>query len=289
MGAASRASRGPTCENDVPVPPPRVKVFVRSFESIAIDETVLAFPPPFVASAPNPGAFEHWWKLLQFFFALEDPADFPPLSAPISDTDLQLLQRYVLMAEEMAESGQLNADDVVTIRLPDHGSGSEEVDATFSKNEIARGFTALFRQFDDPNEPASFSRVLKVLSRVNELANDPATVERRARLKAWRVARGRLEGTTLKVLVGQKLRDEGRMPPGIPGEGDMSPMMLISKYQYGEMIHWGDERSVLEAAADDPFARAKLRMDFLHAAVGLTHLYLGFALVVRASLATPVR
>ena len=67
----------------------------------------------------------------------------------------------------------------------------------------------------------------------------------------------------------------------------MSPETLISTFQYGDLIHWTDKRSVIEAADSDPFQRALLRMDFLEAATGLTHVYLGFSLVVRAALNAP--
>lgn len=87
--------------------------------------------------------------------------------------------------------------------------------------------------------------------------------------------------------LGQKLRDQGRMPSGIPGEGGMSPETLISAYQYGDLIHWTDKRSVIDAVAGDPFQQAWQRLAFLEAVTGPAHLYIGFSLVVRAALNMP--
>ena len=63
----------------------------------------------------------------------------------------------------------------------------------------------------------------------------------------------------------------------------MSPVQVISAYQYGDLIHWDDD-SKLVAVANDPLLHARRRIDFLEAVVGLAHVYLGFSLVVQAAL-----
>jgi hypothetical protein len=94
-------------------------------------------------------------------------------------------------------------------------------------------------------------------------------------------------GENLRVRVGQRLQEDGRWPDGaFPGQSSdrvLGPEQLISAYQCGDLIHWGDKRSVLEAAAADPFESAWQRMLFLHAVGGLAHLYLGFAVLVQAA------
>jgi len=145
-----------------------------------------------------------------------------------------------------------------------------------------RGFATLFRQFDSPKESAGFLQIQRVLREADAAYPDDRSNERLARLKAWGKARGRLHGTNLKVLVGQKLRSQGRMPARIPREEEMSPEQLISGYQYGDLIHWDDDSTLL-AVASDPFLQIKQQMAFLEAVAGLIHIYLGFSLLVRAA------
>ncbi len=260
-----------------------VTVYGRSFEVLATEHTVLRFPPPLVERASNASGFEFWWKMLEFVFGLPDPASFPALPTLPSGRGLDSLRRYVAAAEEMADSSLLNGEDSITVRPHDDGSG-ERVESAFSSKEITRGFTTLFRQFDSSDERAGFLQVQRILREANVAAADGLADERAAVLGAWGKARGRLRPHNLKVRVGQKLRDEGRMPNAIPGEDRDSPEMVISAYQYGDLIHWGAKSTHIESAESDPFAHALQRMDFLEAAVGLTHVYLGFALVVQAAL-----
>jgi hypothetical protein len=260
-----------------------IRVVARSFESLATDSTTLRFPAPLAERAANPAGFEFWWKMLEFVFELPDPARFPKLGMTPGGGDLAALRRYVTAAEEMAESDLLNAEDAFTVHVADGGAGIEHVDTTFTSNEVTRGFTTLFRQFDSGNEPASFLQAQRILREADLAAPDVRSSERLAQLKLWGRARGNLRAENLKVRVGQKLRAAGRWADGIPGEGTTSPETLISLYQYGELIHWRETGSILEPAAD-PFEYAMQRMAFLNAATGLTHVYLGFSLLVRAAL-----
>ena len=267
--------------------PPRpgtVQVVARSFESLATSATKLRFPAPLAELAANPAGFEFWWKMFEFVFQLPDPATFPALSAAPTGRDLAVLRRYIAGAREMAESALLSGDDAFTVHVADGGAGIERVDTTFTSKEITRGFTALFRQFDSPQEPAGFLQVQRVLREANTAADDAHAAARVTQLKAWGKARSYLRAENLKVRVGQKLRDQGQWPLPIPGEGTMSPETIISTYQYGDLIHWDDSK-VLHEAATDPFEHAMQRMAFLEAATGLTHVYLGFSLVVQAALA----
>jgi len=266
--------------------PEFITVSGRSFEVLAVDDTVLRYPAPLRERAPNKEAFDFWWKMLEFVFALPDPSCFPALPTMPSGNDLAALARYVSAAEEMAESTVLSGKDAMTVHVADGGSGIERIETTFAPNESVRGFTTLFRQFDtnDGGEAASFSQAQRILREANGAAGDEHVDMRSELLSIWGKARRSLRSYPLKVRVGQKLREEGRMPAGIPGEDRMSPETLVSAYQYGDLIHWTEQRSVIEAVADDPYLRASQRMDFLEAVTGPTHVYLGFSLLVRAAL-----
>jgi hypothetical protein len=60
--------------------------------------------------------------------------------------------------------------------------------------------------------------------------------------------------------------------------------MLISIYNYGEDIHWGDKRDQVAAWDASPFDSAWMRMACFEAMAGLAHVYLGFAQLVDAVL-----
>lgn len=263
-----------------------IRVEARSFEWLATSTTKLRFPAPLASRAPDPDGFEFWWKMLEFVFALPAPETFPSLSKPPKQADSAILERFIHTAEELAESNLLSGRNEMTVNIADGGLG-ESVETQFATSEITRGFTTLFRQMhsSEKSDPARFVRVHEILKTTTDRANDDQTDERLEQLDAWKKARASLLQENLKVRVGQKLRAEGRMPNGIPGEGQMSPQTLISAYQYGDLIHWGHQRDKLEVVKDDPFEDAMQRMSFLDAAAGLSHLYMGFSLVVRSALA----
>lgn len=258
-----------------------VTVEAVSYESLALD-TRLSFPPPLADRSQRPEAFAFWWKLMQFVFDLPPPATFPSLPALPASADLDALKRYTKAADDMAESAILGGGDRINLHIGD--DGQEHVETNFSSNELARGFTVLFRQFDAKKERASFLQAQRILRVSNAEAHDTHVEGRRAHLTAWGKARGHLRGKSLRVRVGQKLVEQGRMPPGIPGEDGMSPEQLISAYQYGDLIHWGDKREIVDVVSTDPFWEGWQRMLFLDAVAGLAHLYLGFSLVIRAAL-----
>jgi hypothetical protein len=220
--------------------------------------------------------------MLEFVFGLPSPAMFPALPTTPKKADLDVLMRYVRAAEELAQSELLSGKDAMTVHVPDESNKQERVEAAFSSNEITRGFIVLFRQFHSKqkSDPARFARVQDILRQANDAAGDTHVAERQRQLGVWRKARASLLQENLKVRVGQKLRDEQRWQAGIPGEGQMSPTNLISAYQYGDLIHWGEQRSALDVVRGDPFQEAHQRMSFLEAVAGLVHLYIGFSLVV---------
>jgi hypothetical protein len=268
----------------------QIKVEGRSYEWIVTSTTQLRFSPPLADLAPNPDGFEFWWKMLEFVFVLPPPDTFPPLPKSPKKSDLEHLRRYMHASEELAQSELLSGKNEMTVRIPDESDEQEQVETAFSSNEITRGFTALFRQFHskEVSDPARFLRIQEILRQANEAAKDAHVAERQLQLTAWKKARASLLQENLKVRVGQKLRDEHRFGPGIPGEGKMSPTTLITAYQYGDLIHWGNQRTVLAAVADDPFEQASQRMAFLEAVAGLAHVYMGFSLVVKSAFAATV-
>jgi hypothetical protein len=266
------------------VPPQgQIKVHAKSFESVAVETTSLRFPPPLAERGSNPEGFEYWWKMMEFVFALPAPETFPPYPAPPRQKEREILERFISAAGELAESTLLNSSDGVTVHVPDEENEAERVETSFSSREATRGFVVLFRQIHsrEKSDPARFQRVREILKVLNDRAADKHAEERNRQIDAWAQARGILLGENLKVRVGEKLATERKWANEmIPGRGGLSPQQLISGYQYGDLIHWGHGREIVDAVANDPFERAWQYMAFLEAVTGLAHLYIGFSLLV---------
>lgn len=260
----------------------QVRVEGRSYEALALDHP-LTFTPPLAERSANPGTFEFWWRLLQYTFEFPPPESFPTLAGLLSPDEMLATERFCMAAGELAESSVWTANSSVRIRVADDQS-SETVDAKFPPNEITRGFSALFRQFYSNEEPASFQAMQRILRAANQTANDEHHQTRLDQLTHWGRAHGRLRGFPLKVLVGKRLRAEGRWPGPIPGEDDESPEVIIKRYNYGDYIHWGESAGQLKIWSADPFDSAWQRMRFLEAVGGLAHLYMGFSLLVTAAM-----
>jgi hypothetical protein len=261
-------------------------VQAHGFESAALDTTTFPFPPPLAHRSSNRDGFEFWWGMLHFVFVLPPPDSFPAYSREkVRAKERQILERFAHATGELAESSILAGGDRVAVHFT--SDGQERVESAFSSNEVTRGFAVLFRQIhtNEKSDPARFLRVREVLKQINARADDAHMQERERQIGAWAQARGRLLGHNARVLTGLKLAEEGKLPSdSIPGADGLSPQALISGYQYGDLIHWGHGRSVVEAVADDPFMQAWQRMAFLEAVTGLAHLYIGFSLVVRSAL-----
>jgi hypothetical protein len=267
--------------------PSHVPVDAQGFESSAIDTARFPFPPPLANRSSNPAGFAFWWSMLHFVFELPPPDTFPSFpAAAVRTNERRILDRYIRAAGELAESTILSGEDAVTVRFkPD---GVEHVEPKFSSNEATRGFITLFRQLhtNEKTDPARFIRVREILKQVNERVSDVHIAERDRQVKAWAQARGQLLGANARVLTGRKLASEDRFPAdAIPGADGRSSQELITGYQYGDLIHWGHGREVVEAVANDPFESAWQRMAFLEAVTGLGHAYIGFSLLVAQSLA----
>ena len=232
---------------------PRIPFRAVSAESLALG-TEIGFDVPMIEHSSKPGDFEYWWKLLKFVFELSDPRSFPPLPCEglVAATSLAGSIRFVELAQDMAISSILNTPQEVTV----HVDQAEQIDETFSANEITRGFAVTFRQFYSGEEHASFQSVHRLLGLMNESAGDVSVQTRRATLKGWRVAEGRLRAYPLHVLAGKKLADQGLIHPSLVIDSSQwSPSELISIYNYGDLVHWGDRRDELAALGAHPVTR----------------------------------
>ena len=215
---------------------------------------------------------------MEFAFGLPDPSSFPPLPDPLDRNAADRLRRFGVAAVELAKSSVLSSDSSISIRVTPQGR--EEVSSDLPAGEAVRGYAVLFRQFFADAEPASFRSAHNILFQAADQASDRYRDERRNQLKAWSDAHRRLRRRPLKVIAQNKLiQARGGTTPKWKQE-DPSCEELINAYFYGDQIHWGNKRELLDQWAKDPFEDAFYRFQFLDSAGGLAHLYLGYSLLV---------
>jgi len=247
-------------------------------------ERPLRFEPPLIELAQNRESYLFWWRQIEAIFEMRDPREIPPLSALASESEDRVLVRYVQKAKELATTTVLGADDGMTVHVSDDGK-SEKIVERRSPPDIIAGFAAIFRQFYANQEEASFSAVKAIAFQAALGAADAPGALRLDELKIWGKAAGKLRMHSMHRLGLEKLVEEGRLAP-LPeitaGQypDPEYPAQVISSYFYGEHLHWGDKAPVLEKQATDPFTDARGRLFFLESAAGLSHIYIGFAVLL---------
>jgi len=249
-------------------------------EILALQKGTLTFPAPMADRGRNSAGFEFYWGLLTYVFNLEDPANCPPWRASPTAEEADILRRFVTCCREMAESEMLNDKQEVSFKV---SAGEPVIERSLSSKEVMRGFVVLFRQMYADDDEASFRKVHRLLSRLNEAVDDEHTPQRRELLKSWRRAEGKLRADRLRVLALAKLQEEGETsPPPGPVHQDPSPTELISAYNYGDLIHWGKGKNALSSYSHEPFDEARRVISFLESVAGLCHLYMGFGVLIES-------
>ncbi len=170
----------------------------------------------------------------------------------------------------------------MTVNIADGGL-AESVDTQFATSEITRGFTTLSGRCTRRRRATLLDSC--GCTRSSRLRpNAPRTTKRtsvyssstRGRRRA-RACPGEPEGargaeTARRRSVAARHSGGGR---DVAADADHA-------YQYGDLIHWGPQRDKLEAVKSDRLEDALQRMNFLDAAAGLSHLYMGSRSSARA-------
>ncbi|MFI6161629.1 hypothetical protein ACIA59_16985 [Micromonospora haikouensis] len=241
----------------------------------------IPYHPPLAELAPNPDAFYFQWKLMYFAFRFADPATFPPM-ALLEANEIAALRRYTSAAKRLASTSLLSAKEEARIQIRNTPSGRvESVTTQFSAHDVTAGFSVMFRQFFSDSEPASFTTVRNIIGRRNRETSDTNSAAREGVLREWRSAHAKLLNASLNTIALRRHFDEtGATNTPVQGEGRRSPRETIQIFNYGELIHWGDHRATYDALGVTEVDAALSRMEFLDAIVGLSHLYLGFSIIV---------
>jgi hypothetical protein len=259
-----------------------ITVEARAFSDLVQDDPLRFQSPQFPDLSPE--AADYWWRQIAYVFPLEDPRAFPTIGRDrFKEAQLEVLDRYTESARELAGSEVLNGKHRVTLEMTE--DDEESVEAHFPKGENLRGFSVLFRQFYGDDEVASFDRARKILGEVSAQIDDGERDRRLEQLRVWKKAAGRMRGRQLEMLVLERLVKDGRAPAGTLELHRETPVHLISLYQYGELIHFGNRREQLRAVIEaGAFMENWTKMEFLIAVAGLCHLYVGFGLLVEVAL-----
>ena len=259
-------------------------VNVRAPESLITEFCNAPFPAPLGEHIVEPEVFDFFWKQLDYVFGLDDPRSFPPLPLDLTPEQRTTVERFIHVASELAASSLINSvREGFNVRMPDGPTGQEEIEVEFSRTDAQGGFAALLRQCDATDERASFARVRNILYVASDAAADDMHDERLQQLEAWRRAINRLHSKSLNQLLRDKLvADEGM--GAFAYQEEHSPQQLLSIYNYGDLLHWGDCSPQLQAWEADPYLDHDRRLAYLDAACGLAHVYIGFAELARSTI-----
>jgi hypothetical protein len=265
-----------------PVGEDTIQIRTGGWNTVIEREISHRWPPVFRDWFPQDKYGLDWhWKFFQYVFPkLANPRQLAPIKqADWSASERELLGRYFAHARNLAGTTLLSARDGYRVSVEDSGAEAEIVE-TASHQDSTIGFLTMFRQCYSPMEPASFKRAYDVLEReIHRQGTDLS------QLKAWRGAHGQLRATRLDHLILVQAARDGIVPTDLakdnashPSHAD-SPEVMLSAILYGDAIHWGDKRAVIEAR-EHPIIAARRRFDPLRAAVQLGHFYVGFAGIV---------
>lgn len=228
--------------------------------------------------------FVNWvWKFFQYVFPLDDPRDFGS-SLSWAPAEQATLDRYLSHAQDLASATVLTARSGYDVSM-ETLSSKPEINERASPRDATVGFLTMLRQCYSPQEPASFKHAFGlVASKVREDEN------RLNSLKRWKQAHGALRRFHIDHLILSRAATDGLVSPYLAKENGHnpsaidSPELMLSAVFYGDAIHWGDRRTVIESwNREHAVVAVKRRFDALRAAVHLGHLYVGFAAVVGLS------
>lgn len=278
----STASTVPSMKDD------KIRIRARGWNYVLEEQIDLQWVPPLRNWFPQGSdAFLDWvWKFFQFIFPLDDPRLFRAADVQaLSDGEVAILARYLSHAKDLAGTTVLTARSgyEVSQETPDSNIVISE---TRSPRDATVGFLTMLRQCYSSQEPASFKRAYDLLAKAAR--DDPLALDT---LKNWRRAHNSLRVNHVDHLILVQAAEAGLVAPHLAqGNGHHpekveSPETMLSTIFYGDIIHWGNRRTALDAWNQaHGIITTKREFDSLRAAVYLGHLYVGFAALVGLSL-----
>lgn len=253
--------------------------------AVLVIDRDLSFELPMSEAVRNRDGFLFWWKQLDYIFALDDPRAFPALEADLGD-DARAVKRFVETARELAETAGLNAvDRGLFVRIDDETDREKSVDVNLGRKESQLGLSGLLRHCDSKaaKDGARFQRIHELLATAAEQTTDEAVrAEQLRQLEAWREAVELLHSRSVDQCVRDSLVAEKGWR-AFEYREHYRPDYLIRVYDYGDLLHWGQQTAELAELEADEFLAAYNRLAFLAAIAGLAHVYIGFGELARAA------
>ena len=206
----------------------------------------------------------------------------------LTGDDSRVVGRYIDKAKELAASVMLTADDGIRISW-DAASGGEPTVTQMRRTapDIETGFVAIFRQFYLHNEHASYARVRRILHDHASATTDASAADRLEELKRWSEAIKRSNQRSLRRSVLLRAIEVGDWRESAESVGTFPdsepPKALIDRYLNTDRLHWDSEKAMeVESRPVDSLRDGGIeRLDFIDGAVGLSHLYIGVAELMR--------
>jgi hypothetical protein len=226
-----------------------------------------------------------FWPVIQWHCELDDPESFPAILHSWTDHEVATMTRYVEICARLVGSAFLNQDATVKIELLTNkvtGQSRPPDDAT-------AGFIAWLRQVFNHTEEASFDQVHNMLSNG---AHVTGAAEATDALKTWKKAHKALLRNDVQGLLHVIAQREGLISGDEPRPNhrmltneELTPKALIDVFLNGDVLHWGTGRDDLARWRSDEVHAAMMDSYMRSDAAMLAHFFVGFAGVVRRSLA----
>ncbi|WP_308124346.1 hypothetical protein [Rhodococcus qingshengii] len=250
--------------------------------TIRFEDTIrpvpLKFDPPLQECGDNKTAFLYHWERMTFLFDLENPAKFPQIE--LLPDERRIIERFVSTARNLASYSAINFRGGSTLSSR---KGEWSVKSNFPSHESFAGTSATFRQLHNDTEHASFIAARRELNTAIERLDSDVVTELRPVVKTWSKARASLMRTMASTQICEKLK------PGQPDDAPRSlkgvvPEELIKTYNYGESLHWGDQKDAVADLENDIYNENFHKRCCIQAMLSLSHLYFGFAVLLEAAL-----
>lgn len=251
----------------------------------AIRPVELKFQPPLERFGQDGTGFNYHWQQLTYMFEFANPADHPMLSSALDADERLLLSRYVQTCRHLAGYSLISSSGGVRLSgLGEHQETKIQVDLP-SHEEFA-GFSATFRQLHNDGEQASFGKAWQLVNKATNTAGlpDETRSTANAELQKWKRARNSLKEKPAPMLVAEKLKPNMKEDSPRPFQG-VVPEMLIKTFNYGDTLHWGDQREKLAELTSGEESYANYHKHCcVTTMMSLSHLYFGFAELVAAAI-----
>jgi hypothetical protein len=232
------------------------------------------------------GSLDVAMQRLNFVLPLPHPHEIAPLTQPLGDREQEVVRRFRRQVGDLVESMvfQHASSYTLTITRNEADELQESVVESFPPRENLRGLAAAFRQVYSDGEPASFHACQGIFAQAVRAQRDPFTEERMAYVSGYGRIHGLLKNKSTKTLYMNKIYE--MKLGGWPSDDgvNLTPELLISIYNYGDLIHWDKRATELATMEWSDANAAVMRMEWLEAMDGFIALYIAYAEMLRTAL-----